>query len=272
MSISVASEVRFEDIEYRPGLLARLYHPAGTPPFPSIVEVHGGAWVSSDRLNNAGLALDLARDGIMTLSLDFRMPPEAAYPASLQDINYAIRWFKQRAADFGARAERIGLYGTSSGGHQAMLTAMRPNDPRYAALPLPGGPDATVAFVISGWGILCPWARYQLAQQRGDAKMLANHHAFWRDEAEMREGSPLRILERGEPAVLPPAFIFQGDIDVWSPAEIAQRLETAYRAAGGTVELAVFEGEGHTFMRDRPEAPNSVEAQRMLTAFIRRHG
>lgn len=272
MPIPNQDGVRIEDIEYRPGLLARLYRPEGSGPFPAIVEIHGGAWVNQNRLNNAGLALDLARSGIVVLSLDFRMPPEAMYPASLQDINFGIRWFKQRADEYGARAERVGLYGTSTGGHQAMLTAMRPHDPRYAALPLADGPDARVAFVISAWGILCPLARYRLAQQRNSTEMIANHHAYWPDEAAMAEGSVMLALERGEPASLPPAFVFQGDQDIWSPVEIAERTAAAYRACHGSIDLALFEGEGHTFMRDRPDAPKSVEARRMLEAFIRRHG
>ena len=160
---------------YRPGLLARLYRPAGDGPFPAIVEVHGGAWVNSDRLNNAPLAETLAGEEIMTLSLDFRMPPEAGYPASLQDINYGVRWLKSRARDVGAHAERIGLFGTSSGGHQVLLAAMRPFDPRYAALALPGAPDvdARVAFVISAWGVLCPLERYGIAKAANNATILA---------------------------------------------------------------------------------------------------
>ena len=174
MSSTLDADIRIEDVEYRPGLLARLYRPAGDGPFPAIVEVHGGAWVNSDRLNNAPLAETLAGEGIMTLSLDFRMPPEAGYPASLQDINYGVRWLKSRARDVGAHAERIGLFGTSSGGHQVLLAAMRPFDPRYAALALPGAPDvdARVAFVISAWGVLCPLERYGIAKAANNATIL----------------------------------------------------------------------------------------------------
>ncbi len=170
MSTTLDADIRVEDFEYRPGLLARLYRPAGDGPFPAIVEVHGGAWVNSDRFNNAPLAETLAAEGIMTLSLDFRMPPEAGYPASVQDINYGVRWFKSRAREFGARADRVGLFGTSSGGHQVLLAAMRPFDSRYAALPVPDAADvdARVAFVISAWGVLCPLARYGIAKEAGN--------------------------------------------------------------------------------------------------------
>ena len=99
-----------------------------------------------------------AESGILVASLDFRMPPEAPYPASLADINLGIRWLKARARTYGSRPDWVGVFGTSSGGHQVLLAAMRPDNPDYAALPLAEAPqiDARVAFVISGWGVLDP--------------------------------------------------------------------------------------------------------------------
>src|SRR5215471_10653641 len=151
-------EVRVEDVEYQRqagrALLARLYRPAGTGPFPAVLQVHGGAWVNKDRTDNDFIAKALAESGILVASIDFRMPPEAPYPASLADINLATRWLKARARTYGSRPDWVGTIGTSSGGHQVLLAAMRPEDPRYAALPLPDatGIDARVRFVISGWG------------------------------------------------------------------------------------------------------------------------
>ena len=133
-------ELAVEDVEYlRHGdkpLLARLFKPRGTGPFPLIVELHGGAWCNGDRLNDRSQRT-AGQSGVVVAALDFRMPPVAAYPASLADINYAIRWLKTRAAEFGSRPDRVGALGVSSGGHQAMLLAMRPRDPRYSAIPLP---------------------------------------------------------------------------------------------------------------------------------------
>ena len=50
-------EVSWRDIEYREGLLARVYRPQGSGPFPALIEIHGGAWTSGDRTQNADLAL-----------------------------------------------------------------------------------------------------------------------------------------------------------------------------------------------------------------------
>ena len=84
--------IQIEDIIYQSPngmpLLARLYRPGGTGPFPAVLEVHGGAWTSGDRLNNVSIAESLASDGIVVLSIDFRMPPAAAYPAASQVKNH----------------------------------------------------------------------------------------------------------------------------------------------------------------------------------------
>src|SRR6266850_1786499 len=128
-------DVEWHDVEYRPGLLARVYQPHGPGPFPALIEIHGGAWNNGDRMQNADLAQALAANGLVVASVDFRLGGQAAYPASMQDINYATRWLKSRAADFAATAEGLGGLGLSSGGHMVMLSAMRPGDPRYASIP-----------------------------------------------------------------------------------------------------------------------------------------
>jgi acetyl esterase len=269
--------VRIEDVEYqrqggRP-LLARLYRPSGAGPFPAALQVHGGAWVGKDRTDNDFIAEALAESGIFVASIDFRMPPEAPYPASLADINLATRWLKANAGEFRSRADWVGSFGTSSGGHQVLLAAMRPEDARYNALWLPDAPalDAGPAFVISGWGVLDPLLRYELAKKAGNAELVENHHNFWGDETAMAEGNPPRILERGEKVDLPPALIFGGDKDEWVPVEVMRKFCADYRKAGGEAELQLFEGGTHGFMTGKPDAPYATAAIDHMKTFIRKH-
>ena len=79
--------------------LARLYQPAGNGPFPAVLQVHGGAWSNKDRSDGQNASLDFAAAGIVVLAIDFRNAPEAPYPASLQDINYGIRWLKAHCGE-----------------------------------------------------------------------------------------------------------------------------------------------------------------------------
>ena len=119
-----------EDVEYlRHGdkpLLATIYKPRGAGPFPAMVECHGGAWCQSDRMTEKLRHQHMASHGIVSIALDFRSGNEDPYPASVQDINYAVRWAKANARALKTRPDLIGLSGQSSGGHLAMLVAMRP--------------------------------------------------------------------------------------------------------------------------------------------------
>src|SRR5262245_38583611 len=130
-----------EDIEYlRHGdksLLARVFRPRGEGPFPALVECHGGAWCLSDRTTERLRHEAMATHGIVSIAVDFRSGNEHPYPASVQDINYALRWTKLNARALKTRADLVGLSGQSSGGRLAMLLPTRPRDPHYASLPLP---------------------------------------------------------------------------------------------------------------------------------------
>jgi acetyl esterase/lipase len=250
--------------------LARLYQPAGSGPFPAVLQVHGGAWNNKDRTDGQNTALDLAAAGIVVLSIDFRNAPEAPYPASLQDINYG----KAHAGEFGSSAGQVGAYGTSSGGHQILLAAIRPDDPRYRALPLAEAPDmdAKLAFVVSGWGVLFPLERYKLAKAKGDDALAKGHDTFFGSEAVQIEATPALIIERGEKVFLPPALVFQGTADQWTTVELAQRLATDYRNAGGTIDLLLLEGARHTFLNEHPFDANSLKAMAAMIAFIKKYG
>ena len=114
----------------------------------------------------------LAASGVLVVAIDMTLAPEAPYPACVQDANYAVRWLKSNAAKWNGDASKVGVYGSSSGGHVAELLAMRPRDARYNAIPLAGAPnvDATVAYVAMRSPISDPFARFQerrTAEARG---------------------------------------------------------------------------------------------------------
>ena len=218
-------EFDVEDIEYlRHGdkpLLARVFRPRGEGPFPALVECHGGAWCLSDRTTERLRHEAMATHGIVSIALDFRSGNEHPYPAPVQDINYALRWTKLSSRALKTRADLVGLSGQSSGGHLAMLVAMRPRDPRYAAIPLPPGSgrhDATVRCVVMSWPVINPLSRYRLAQRalaganppEWPKSIIPRHDAYWRNEANMAEGNPMLALERDEKVATPPAIWFQG--------------------------------------------------------------
>src|SRR5215470_13581354 len=273
-------DLAVEDVEYlRHGdapLLARLFKPRGQGPFPLLIELHGGAWNLGDRLQDTDLNTALAQSGIVVAALDFRMPPAASYPAALVDINYAIRWLKTLAREFGSHPDWVGAFGISSGGHMAMLLGMRPHDPRYAAIPLPAGApavDARLRYVVMGAPVIDPLGRYHYAKQlkeKGEPYpefvdlVLPLHDKFWQSEDAMAEGSPVRALERGERAELPPVLYIQDTKDIVHPRADLDRFVTQYRQAGGQVELELFEGAGDGFAPRNPAARPPAPALRRI--------
>jgi acetyl esterase/lipase len=272
----MATGIDVQDVEYvrhaTGPLLARVFKPEGAGPFPLIVDLHGGAWCRGDRTSDTILNEPLAKSGVVVVALDFRQPPDGGYPASMQDINYAIRWLKGHAADFATRSDMIGVMGISSGGHQGMLNAMRPRDPRYAAIPLPGAADldASVRCVILCWPVIDPLGRYRYAKnlKAGGAqypevvdRVLPAHDLYWPGEEAMSEASPVRILERGERVELPPALYIQGTKDQAHPRPHLDRFVELYRRAGGQVELELLEGEAEGFISKSPAAAQKTIAR-----------
>ena len=259
--------------------LARVFKPQGPGPFPMMVSLHGGAWCRESRLTDEAIHEALAKNGVIVASLDFRMPPDAAYPGSMIDINFGIRWAKSQAAGLGGRADAVGVMGTSSGGHQAMLTAMRPRDSRYASLPVAGGYDATVRAAILLWPVIDPLGRYHYAKQLKAAgppypevvdRVLPCHDQYWKTEEAMAEGNPVMALERGERVEMPPTLYLQATTDVAHPRPHLDRFVAAYRKAGGQVDLELYDAEGSGFAR-KTDTPTGAKSIARMLEFIHKH-
>jgi acetyl esterase len=206
----------------------------------------------------------------VVVAIDFRSSNQEPYPASVADVNYATRWLNVHATEFNASPEAVGGLGTSSGAHLIMLSAMRPRDPRYAALPLADAPDADagLAYVLLAWPGVDPLAVHRDWSERGRDEDAAMIMQYFGDEAGLREANPQLILERGEAVELPPALVLQGTADDQARPEMAERFVATYSRAGGLVELALFPGEGHGFIRD--PGPNTNRALDLMKSFIAR--
>lgn len=267
----------FEDIRYRTvdgtDLMGRLYRPATDRPTPYVIDVHGGAWGSGDRMNNAVIHDDFVRNGIGVFALDFRLAPGAKYPAPVDDVNYGVRWFKANAGRLGVAASAIGGLGSSSGAQQMGLIAFRPGDASYTTPdPALAGVDASVAFFLACWPILDPLARYRMAQAAGKQRLVAAHNAYFPDEAAMARGNPYLVVERGEATHKPPMVIIQGTADENVEHGRADLFAEVYRKAGGKVEVHKYEGQPHTFATAKPDADASKQAIETLRRFVLAHG
>jgi acetyl esterase/lipase len=287
-------EFDVEDVEYlRHGdkpLLARTYIPRGAGPFPCVVELHGGAWSQFERTRGKSVHEALARSGVTVVAPDFRQGAEGAYPLSVADVNFCVRWVKHHAAALKTTPDRIGMSGNSTGGHLAMLVAMRPDDPRYNAIALPGaapGLDARVRCVAMLWPVVNPLGRYHHARRllgrqtppEWAPRIVRFHELYWGGEAAMAEGNPMLALERGESLVLPPALWLQStqdEVHVYKdptssfPGGEIERFAHSYRAAGGSIELEYFDAP-MMFTTAHPTLPESIAALRTVVNFVHRN-
>lgn len=277
-------EVEVVDTPYaRPGgieLLARAYRPLGEAPAPraAVVYVHGGAWARLDRTADAILCQALAASGRVVVAIDFRQAPDHRFPAASADVAAGVRYARAHAGRLGVDPARIGLLGSSSGGHLALLHAVRPDAFEAVGTPIvtpdgapdPGRGDAGVAFVVALYPVADPLARYRYALSREheppppsgfDAKrLIASHRAFFADEAAMAAASVTGIVAEGRATALPPVWVAQPDLDDNVPAAITLAFVDAYRGAGGSVEHVHFPESRHGFAQQESPATDKCVA------------
>ncbi len=107
----------------------RIYTPEGSGPFPLIAFFHGGGFVLCSLETHDELCRAMCRDaGAVVVSVDYRLAPEAKYPAAADDCYAATAWCAAHAAELGADAARLVVAGDSAGGNLAAVTALRARD------------------------------------------------------------------------------------------------------------------------------------------------
>ena len=260
------SEVEFRRNATGRRLMARIYQPQGAGPFPTLLDLHGGAWNNKDRRAEEPMDRAIAASGVLVVAIDMTLAPEAPYPACVQDANYGVRWLKSKAAGWNGDPSRIGVYGSSSGGHVAELLALRPNDARYNAIPHEG--NTAVAYVATRSPISDPFARWQQAERKPNPNLVKASTTFFNPWETIHEGNPLEILERKEKVVLRPLLIMQGALDDNVLPAVQEKFAKTYRAAGGDVQYELFKDSVHEWVAE--PGPQTTRAHEMVKAFIAR--
>ena len=265
-------------------LLARVYRPRGTPAVPliGIVDVHGGAWNRGDRTVGVNVGRGLAAAGVVVASLDFRQGPKHKHPAASADVAAGVRWMRAHVQRLGVDPARIGVSGQSSGGHLAVLVAIRPGFPAYAGTPIvrPDGSldaapgDDSVIFELAGYPVCDPLARFRYVQGRAQdptfdaSRLIASHHAYFADEAAMAEASVTRIVAARETRAMPPVWLAHPELDDNVPTEITEAFVGAWEQARGRIERAFFPGARHGFLQ-QPGA-DTEKAVALMRDFLAR--
>jgi acetyl esterase/lipase len=276
------AEVAMEEINLvwaKPGLdlQATIYKPKSATLLPVLIDVHGGAWSSGNRTGDRLYAAELAKTGLLVVSIDFRQAPSHQHPAASADVAAAVRYVRLNARSLNADPERIGLIGSSSGGHLALLEAIRHDAPQHKGTPILG-PDgkyaahddisAAVDYVVAMWPVSDPAARYRYAQRARLEALQNGGLAYFKTEDAMWEASIQRIVTAGEAKALPPILVVQPGDDSNIPQEMTFDLIRAWQARGGKLDYVFYPGQPHAFGHRPSEA--TTDLIRTIAAFIKR--
>ncbi len=234
--------------------------PRGKANGQAILWVHGGAWRSGNKSHGYAMANLLAQRGYAVLLPEFRLAPEAPYPAGLRDVNDALRWAKVHAEELGVAPDRIALGGDSSGGQMAALLAYTAGSGLYA----PAGADTQVSALIDCDGVLDMTS--QLALQFEDAAGENSPFARWVG------GSFARVPDRWRTAsaarhlgpALPPTLILGSGQPRFTAGK--DTVLAALARTGVRHRFFAFDDAPHTFWLYQPYLTRVVAE---IDAFLR---
>ena len=253
------------DVEYakspQKALLLDLYLPKSEKPTPLVVWVHGGAWRGGSKANPP--ALPLLRDGYAVASISYRLSQDAVFPAQIHDCKAAIRYLRANAKRHNIDAERIGVWGSSAGGHLvALLGAAGDVKELEGDLGEHDDVSSRVRCVVDFFG---PTDFLKMGKNAQD------HDAPDSPESRLIGGpiqqNPEKVA-RANPITYvtpddPPFLILHGDQDNLVPLNQSELLRDALRKANVPVTFKVMEGMGHGFRGPEP--------LRMVREFFEKH-
>lgn len=212
---------------------------------PLIVWIHGGAWRTG---NKSSMPLkSLVKDGFSVASIDYRLTPEARFPANVHDIRAAIRYLRANSEDLGINAKIIVIAGASAGGHLAALVGVTNEHAALEGdlgehLDVSSDVQAIVSFygasnlttILSqstphGLGVRIPALQLLLGAQPEKAVDLA------------KLASPVFHVESSDP----PLLLIHGDQDPQMPINQSHELVGVYLQAGAVVSMEVIHGAAH---------------------------
>jgi len=251
-----------DGVALRPGVTADVLVPAKPGPHPVLVYLHGGGWVAGSPKSHRKLGLRFAEAGFLVVNVDYRLAPEAPFPAPFDDCVFAVRWAAQNAARFGGDPNRLAVGGDSAGGNLTAAVvahlATDPSAPKIRAALLIYGVFDFGAFELSS----APGGpQEELATKLRDA-MVDAYLGAKRDPSLVRDPrvSPLRAA-----AKLPPSFLVVGTADPLIDQQKA--LVAELERAKVPHESVILDGMPHGFVQ-MEFLPAALEQVRAMIAFL----
>ena len=212
--------------------------PAPSGPAPAVLLVHGGSWRHGDRTQLRGYGILLGRAGYVCVASEYRLLPEAPWPAQIHDVKAALRWMRANATGLGIDPERIAVEGNSAGAHLALLAAGTPGRADFEG---EGGNPDQPTHVAAAIGVYAPTLFSHGEQQRGAITLAALIDAGSAEEASA--ASPLTHVS---PA-FPPTLLIHGTEDELVPVHASLVMYEALAEARVPAELHLYAEQLHAF-------------------------
>jgi len=244
------------------------YRPvASHPDAPALVYIHSGGIVSgTPEVDDARCRQMVSELGMVIFSVDYRLAPEAPYPAAIEDCYAVLKWVHDHAAEQGIDRQRIVIGGDSAGGGLTACLALMARDRAEVAvlfqlLIYPMLDDRT------GTTVMPPPVMGEYIWTRA-----ANHYAWnaYLGQTPGCAGVPAyaAAFRAADLSGLPPAYIGVGSLDLFLDEDLdyARRL----MAAGVPTEVCVIPGAYHVFDVFIPDAPLSRTFTQSYFAALKR--
>lgn len=238
------SDLVFAEVDGRE-LLLDLYLPQASRPLPLIVYVHGGAWRAGSRDSMPLIALLGA--GYAIASVDYRLTPEARFPAQVHDIKAAIRFLRGNQDHYRYDSRKVAIAGSSAGGHLAALVGVT-----NGTAELEGSVGAhldqssEVQAIIAYFGasnlltILHQSTPHGLSVRKPALQLLLGGQPEQQRQLAML-ASPVFHVDRSDP----PLLLLHGDQDPQMPINQSHELHGKFKSLGLSVALHVLHGAAH---------------------------
>lgn len=218
--------------------------------YPCIVFVQGSAWTFPDITYELPQMCEFARNGFIVAMVTHRSALDGfAAPAFLKDVKTAIRFLRANAETYKIDSDRIGIWGTSSGGNTALLVGLTGDDPLYRTDESAGFSDR-VKTVVDCFGpadlpVLFEALRGRADQNTGDRALL--HGLLGADPVEqrarMRMINPMDMVVKGNE--YPPFLLIHGDKDPLVPYSQSEEMAKKLAEADIPTRLIKVEGAEH---------------------------
>lgn len=152
-NVSEKKGVVYKEIDERKLVLDAFYSKNETLK-PAVILIHGGGWKSGDKSLMKPLAQTIASKGYACFSVEYRLSPEATYPAGIFDVKSAIQYVKEYAQEFKVDTSKVAVLGCSSGGQMAALIGTTNNNKKFESNDNKYNTSSSIQAIIDIDGVL----------------------------------------------------------------------------------------------------------------------